>query len=256
MVELNRIYNEDCLEGMKRIPDGNVDCIICDLPYGSTRNKWDIVIPFENLWLQYKRVIKSNGAIILFACEPFASYLRLSNIEMYKYDWVWNKKHPTGQLNAKKQPLRQHEMITVFYSNQCTYHPVLHKNRLNRSFIGIVEKSKKESCNYGKQYDYKSDISSDSMSYPRSIIEQTAVIGNSHEKVPHPTQKPVALIEYLIKTYTNEGDTVLDNCMGSGTTAIACINTGRNYIGFETDGKFFCMAQERIARHKVQPKLF
>lgn len=253
MIELNRIYNEDCLEGMKRIPDGSVDCIICDLPYGTTQCKWDNIIPFDRLWEQYKRITKTNGAIVLFAAEPFASYLRLSNLSWYKYDWVWNKKHPVGQLNAKKQPLRQHENICVFYKKQCKYHPVMHKNRLSRTFIGEVGKSQKASDNYGKQYDYISNITENSLSYPRSIIEQTSVIGNSTEKVAHPTQKPVSLIEYLVKTYSDEGDTILDNCMGSGTTAIACLNTNRNYIGFELDKDYYDLSTKRIKEY--QPKL-
>lgn len=246
MIELNRIYNEDCLEGMKRIPDGSVDCIICDLPYGTTQCKWDIVIPFDKLWEQYKRVIKPNGAIILFASEPFASYLRLSNLDWYKYDWVWDKRHPTGQLNAKKQPLRQHEVVCVFYQKQCIYNPMMHANRLSRSFVGKIHKSQKMSDNYGQQYDYISDIHSESKSYPRSIIIQTSVIGNSHEKVAHPTQKPIALLEYLIKTYSNECDIILDNCMGSGTTAIACINTNRKFIGFELDKEYYDLSIKRI----------
>ncbi len=253
MIELNKIYNEDCLEGMKRMPESSVDCIIADLPYGTTQCKWDIIIPFDRLWEQYKRVIKSNGAIVLFAVEPFASYLRLSNLGWYKYDWVWDKKHPTGQLNSKKQPLRQHELICVFYQKQCTYNPIMHTNRLSRSFVGKVDKSQKMSDNYGHQYDYVSNIQSGSKSYPRSIITQTSVIGNSHEKVPHPTQKPIALLEYLIETYSKECDIVLDNCMGSGTTAIACINTKRNYIGFEIDKEYYDLSIRRIREH--QPKL-
>lgn len=246
MIDLNRIYNEDCLEGMKRIPDKSIDCIICDLPYGTTSCKWDKIIPFEKLWEQYNRIIKDNGAICLFAIEPFASYLRLSNINYYKYDWIWDKKHPTGQLNAKKQPLRQHELVCIFYRKQCTYNPIMHTNRLSRSFVGKIRKSNKMSDNYGQQYDYISNIHNNSKSYPRSIITQTAVIGNSSEKVAHPTQKPVALIEYLIKTYSNEGETILDNCMGSGTTAIACINTKRNYIGFEIDKEYHELSVKRI----------
>lgn len=255
MIELDKIYNEDCLQGMKRIPDGSVDAIICDLPYGTTQCKWDIIIPFDRLWEQYKRIIKSNGAIVLFAVEPFASYLRLSNLGWYKYDWVWDKKHPTGQLNSKKQPLRQHELVCVFYQKQCTYNPIMHTNRLNRSFIGKVNKSQKMSDNYGRQYDYVSNIKGGSKSYPRSIITQTSVIGNSHEKVSHPTQKPIALLEYLVKTYTNEGEIILDNCMGSGTTAIACINTNRNFIGFEIDKEYYELGMNRLKKALSEPKL-
>lgn len=246
MIELNRIYNEDCLEGMKRIPDKSIDCIICDLPYGTTACKWDTIIPFEKIWEQYNRIIKDNGAICLFAAEPFASYLRLSNINYYRYDWIWDKNILQVNLMQKKQPLRQHELICIFYKKQCTYNPLMHTNRLSRSFVGKIRKSNKMSDNYGQQYDYISNIHNDSKSYPRSIITQTSVIGNSNEKVAHPTQKPIALIEYLIKTYSNEGETILDNCMGSGTTAIACINTKRNYIGFEINKEYYDLSVQRL----------
>lgn len=245
-MEKNIIYNEDCLIGMDRIEDASISLIYCDLPFGSTHNKWDVIIPFEKLWNQYKRIIKPNGAIVLHATEPFASLLRCSNLDWYRYDWVWNKKRPTGHLNAKRQPLRQHELICVFYKSQCFFNPILHENRLKRSFTGLIEKGDKESNNYGKQYRYNSNISKDSLSYPRSIIEQTSVIGNSREKLAHQTQKPLPLCEYLIKTYTTEGELVLDNCMGSGTTAVACINTNRDFIGFELDKKFFDISIERI----------
>lgn len=249
-MEKDTIIHGDCLVEMKDIPDKSIDMILCDLPYGTTQCKWDIVIPFDKLWEQYKRVIKPNGAIILFASEPFASYLRLSNLDWYKYDWVWDKKHPTGQLNAKKQPLRQHEMVCVFYQKQCIYNPMMHANRLNRSFVGKIHKSQKMSDNYGQQYDYISDIHSESKSYPRSIIIQTSVIGNSHEKVAHPTQKPIALLEYLIKTYTNEGDLVLDNACGSGSTCVACINTNRHYIGIEKEKEYYDISVNRIEEAK------
>lgn len=250
---LNQIYNQDCLEGMSMIPDASIDCIICDLPYGTTKCKWDIVIPFEPLWTQYKRVVKDNGAIVLFACEPFASRLRMSNIDWYRYDWVWNKKRPTGQLNAKRQPLRQHEMICVFYKKQCTYNPIFHENRLRRTFVGRINKIQSE--NYGRQCDYVSNITANSKSYPRSIIEQTCIIGNSKEKVSHPNQKPIPLLEYLVKTYSSPGDVILDNCMGSGTTAIACIKTGRNFIGFELDKKYYDISTRRLCQYKQLTQL-
>lgn len=248
-----RLINGDCLKVLPTFADNSIDAIICDLPYGTTACKWDVVIPFESLWEQFNRVCK--GAIVLFASEPFASKLRLSNIDLYKYDWVWNKRRPTGQLNAKKQPLRQHEMILVFYNGQCTYNPQMHHNRLNRRFVGKINKSNKLSDNYGKQYDYISNITEDSKSYPRSIITQTAVIGNSKEKVNHPTQKPVALLEYLIKTYTNEGDTVLDATMGSGSTLVACANTNRKGIGIELMEEYYDIAVNRVKAAMAQPKL-
>ena len=249
------LYNGDCLNIMPTLADGSVDAVICDLPYGTTACKWDVVIPFEPLWTQFKRIVKPNGAVVLFASEPFASYLRTSNLDWYKYDWVWDKRHPTGQLNAKKQPLRQHELICVFYKEQCIYNPIMHENRLSRSFVGKVQKSQKMSDNYGQQYDYISAIQNDSKSYPRSIITQTSVIGNSKEKVAHPTQKPVALMEYLIKTYTNEGDCVLDCTMGSGSTMVACANTWRRGIVIELMDEYYNIAVGRVKQASVQLKL-
>ena len=246
-MELNKIYNEDCLVGMQEIPDKSIDAIICDLPYGTTACKWDNVIPFEPLWEQYKRIIKDNGAVVLFGSEPFSSKLRLSNLKWYKYDWIWNKKRGSGFLNAKRQPLRNHEIISVFYKKQCTYNPQFTKRVHERDFRNTVMKP--ESDIYGKINSYKSTITKDSPAYPKSIIEIRCLINNEKEKVAHPTQKPVALLEYLIKTYTNEGETVLDNCMGSGTTAVACLNTNRNYIGFELDKYYFNIAKNRIAEH-------
>ena len=254
-MEINKIYNEDCIIGMSTLPDNSVDCIICDLPYEITQCKWDKIIPLDQMWEQINRIAKVNAAIVLFGAEPFSSKLRLSNIKNFKYDLIWNKKRPTGQLNAKIRPLSQHEVISVFYKKKCTYNPIMHQNRLKREFIGKSYKSKKQSDNYGNQYDYESNIANDSMSYPRSIIEQTAVIGNSVEKVNHPTQKPVALIEYLIRTFSNENDIVLDFCIGSGTTAVAAINTSRNYIGFETDKTYYQIACDRIRDTLREPRL-
>lgn len=249
---MNKVIQGDCLELMKEIPGASIDMILCDLPYGTTQNKWDSIIPFDLLWREYERIIKPNGAILLTASEPFGSLLVVSNTNLFKYDLVWDKKRPTGQLNCKKQPLRQHERVLVFYKKQPTYNPIMHENRLKRNFVGTAKKSIKNSENYGTQYDYNSDIRNNSLSWPRSIIEQTTVIGNSSEKLPHPTQKPVALFEYLIKTYTNEGDLVLDNCAGSGTTAIACINTNRNYICMEKEEKYFKIINQRIKNHNKE----
>jgi site-specific DNA-methyltransferase (adenine-specific) len=248
MIELNRLYNDDCLHGMKQIDDASVDCIICDLPYGITRNKWDSIIPFEPLWAQYKRIIKRNGAILLFSSEPFASHLRLSNLEMYKYDLIWNKKTCSGFLNAKKQPLRSHEIICVFYQKPPVYNPQFSKRKHERDFTAMTMKP--HSTNFGRQRNYKSTIRPDSPAYPRSVIEITGVVGNSREKLPHPTQKPVALMQYLIKTYTNENDLVLDNCMGSASTAIAALNTGRNFIGFEIDREFYELSMKRLSENQ------
>lgn len=240
-MRLNYIDNCDCLEGMKAIPDGSVDMVLCDLPYGSTRCRWDIRLPLDKLWEQYNRIVKENGAIVLFATEPFASVLRLSNIKNFKYDWVWDKIAGTGFLNAKKQPMRGHEMVCVFYRKQCTYNPQKtqgHKRKMSLS-------RHKVNCKATEIYGKHGLTSYDSTErYPRSIQvfsmdKQTCAL--------HPTQKPVALLEYLVKTYTNPGEVVLDNCMGSGSTAVACIRTGRNYIGFELDAKYHAVAMQRIA---------
>jgi site-specific DNA-methyltransferase (adenine-specific) len=246
MIEL---LHGDCLELMKGIPDGSIDAIITDPPYGTTACKWDSVIDFELMWEQLNRIIKPNGAIVLFGSEPFSSALRMSNIKNYKYDWIWNKKKVTGFLNSKKRPLVQHEMIHLFYKKQCNYNPQLHKNKLNRNFKGSLQKPHTD--NYGCQKNYVSKLDF-KKSYPRSIIEQTGVVGNSKEKVSHPTQKPVPLMEYLIRTYTNDGETVLDFTMGSGSTGVACRNTNRRFIGIEQDDKYFDIATERIYKDEPQ----
>lgn len=220
----------DCLELMKDIPDKSIDMILCDLPYGTTACKWDNVIPFELLWEQYKRVIKDDGAIVLFGNEPFSSALRMSNIKNYKYDWVWKKSNVMGFLNAKKRPLKEIENICVF--NSKIYYPQgLNKNTKGKNRRGS------QTDTLGK---YKLINESEYTNYPRTILSF------KNERGYHPTQKPVALLEYLIKTYTNEGETVLDNCMGSGSTGVACINTNRNFIGIELDEKYFEIAKNRI----------
>lgn len=253
MIELNKIYNEDCLEGMKRIEDKSIDMILCDLPYGTTACKWDNIIPFEPLWEQYKRIIKDNGAIVLFGSEPFSSKLRMSNIDNYKYDWIWEKSNPTGMGQSNKRPMKYHEMISVFYKMQPTYN----KQMIKRESSRIKQAHKSEykfnvSNNMtGNQQSiaYKEINSSRydaNLKNPSSIIKINSLRANSKEWCNHPTQKPVALLEYLIKTYTNEGEIVLDNCIGSGTTAIACINTNRNFIGFELDTTYCGIANKRI----------
>ncbi len=233
-MELDVIYNEDCLEGMKRIPDKSIDMILCDLPYGTTKCKWDTIIPFEPLWEQYERIIKDNGAIVLFGSEPFSSALRMSNIKHYKYDWIWNKKLAGNGILAKRQPLKIHEIISVFNSN--IYIPQMTKGKMRKK-MGLKESEITGGNSFAKEYvndEY----------YPVSIQEFS--IANLRRGRLHPTQKPVALFEYLIKTYTNKGETVLDNCMGSGTTGVACVNTKRHYIGFELDPKYFDIACQRL----------
>lgn len=243
ILELNNIYLGDCLELMSYLPDNSIDLIYADLPFGSTQNKWDIIIPFEPLWAQYKRIIKPNGAIVLHAAEPFASLLRCSNLDWFKYDWIWDKKLGTGFLNAKKQPLRVHEKVCVFYENQCTYNPQMFHKENKRKMKGMLIKP--HTTNYGDQKDYIS-TADDNLCYPLSIISIPQLRGNSKEKLPHATQKPVALAEYFITTYSNEGDVVLDNCVGSGTTVEACINTNRQYIAMEKKTFNYDMAMKRI----------
>lgn len=259
MIELNKIYNEDCLTGMERIPDKSIDMILCDLPYGTTACKWDVIIPFEPLWEQYERIIKDNGAIVLTSSQPFTSALVMSNQRLFKYEWIWDKKIPTGHLNAKIMPMKLHENILVFCKSTLVYNRQFKlRSRADVYRLGQPEKhnSKTHKTNvYGKS---KGGISTDrdiTKVNPTSIIEFSN--GNGWSKVGnHPTQKPVGLFEYLIKTYTNEGETVLDNCMGSGTTAIACMKANRNYIGFEKDEKYFNIIQRRIKNYKSQLKLF
>ena len=239
----------DCLELMKDIPDKSIDMILCDLPYGTTACKWDIVIPFEPLWEQYNRIIKDNGAIVLFGNEPFTSMLICSNLKGFKYRWDWNKKIPSGMGYAKYRPMQQTEDIAVFTKNgeKTVYNPQMIKREKpiksggNSIQAGVYSgfKCMGEGKEYKKTYDYKN---------PVTLLEFDKIRRGSL----HPTQKPVDLLEYLIKTYTNEGETVLDNTMGSGSTGVACINTNRNFIGMELDENYFNIAKERIENHKKE----
>lgn len=239
--------NDDCLDYMAYIPDRSIDMILCDLPYGTTACKWDVIIPFEPLWEHYNRIIKDNGAIVLFGAEPFSSMLRLSNISMYKYDWIWDKIKGTGFLNAKKQPMRNHEIISVFYKNQCNYYPQKTSGHVRKKTFRAKNLQTDVYGNMNSDYTYDS-----TERYPRSIQEFSTDTQNSSL---HPTQKPVALCEYLIQTYTKENEIVLDNCMGSGSTGIACMNTNRQFIGIEKNVNFFNIAVRRLSSHKVQKKL-
>ena len=229
------LMNADCLQAMCVIPDGSVDLILCDLPYGTTQNKWDSVIPFEPLWREYWRVIKPNGAVVLTAQPPFDKVLGCSQLEFLKYEWIWQKTKATGHLNSKLQPLKEHENVLVFYRQQPTYSP----QGLLRKSVPTVRKGRDNGGNYGKS---DKDSLQEFSNFPRSILQVA-----SEGKTVHPTQKPVALMEYLIRTYTDEGETVLDNCMGSGTTGVACKNTRRNFIGIERDPDYFRIASDRIA---------
>ena len=237
----------DCLERMKEIPDGSVDLILTDPPYGTTQCKWDSVIPFEPMWVELKRIIKPNGAIVLFGSEPFSSLLRCSNLKTYKYDFIWEKSKATGFLNAKKQPLRAHEMIHVFYSKQPTYNPQMVQGE---AYNKGVRKEQTEDDVYGSFEQV--EVKSDGGRYPRSVqYFKTA----EREGGFHKSQKPVALLEYLIKTYTQEGETVLDFTMGSGSTGVACLNTNRRFIGVEMDEKYFDIGVKRMQESVLKERL-
>jgi len=241
VIELNKVHQGDCLEVMKQIDDKSVDVILCDLPYGVTaRNEWDVIIPFDKLWEQYNRIIKDNGTIILTAIQPFASMVVMSNLKIFKYEWIWEKTQGTGFLNAKKQPLRNHEQVLVFYKSQPKYNPQMWQStpyttkRLDKSY----------STNYGKQVRVDT-INVDGKRYPLTVQK----FKYDSNKV-HPTQKPVELFEYIIKTYSDEGDLVLDNCIGSGTTAVACLNLNRKFIGIELEQKYIDICNKRIMEVK------
>lgn len=252
MIELNTIYNEDCLEGMKRISDKSVDMILCDLPYGTTACKWDTIIPFEPLWAQYKRIIKKNGAMVLFGSQPFTSALIMSNLKMFKYEWVWVKTQPSGIALANKRPMKYTENILVFFQAQTTYNKQMSErwSIAAKKVVVAGVQGDHSTINNGVKLNvpqkrfYDPDVVN-----PKDVLFFSSVPNGGGKKI-HPTQKPVDLFEYLIRTYTNESETVLDNCIGSGTTAIACINTNRNYIGFELDQTYFNLANERIEKHK------
>ena len=247
----------DCLEVMKDIPDASVDAIITDPPYGTTACKWDSVIDFDLMWEQLNRIIKPNGAIVLFGSEPFTTKLRLSNLDNFKYDWIWHKNQPSGMFNASKMPMRAYETISVFYKEQATYNPQMiqrtekelkrlsHKSVKGVSTDTVYGNVKRKSLN---RYENKEK-------YPTNVITGIKCVFNrGSEKVKHPTQKPIALMEYLIKTYTNENETLLDFTMGSGSTGVAAKNLNRNFIGIEQDQKYFNIAEQRIK--ETEFKLF
>jgi site-specific DNA-methyltransferase (adenine-specific) len=244
-----QLIKGECIEQMKLIPDASIDAIITDPPYGTTACKWDSVIPFEPMWEQLNRVIKPNGAIVLFSQQPFTSALIMSNPKYFKYSWSWDKNKPTGHLNAKKQPLRVIEDVCLFYKKQCTYNPQL-IDREKKNIRTTDYTPNKEAANvYGKtkenfKYNEGRVIPIDK-GYPKNYLKFIGVGTNSKNRL-HPTQKPVELMEYLIKTYTNEGETVLDFTMGSGSTGVAAKNLNRGFIGIELDDKYFEIAKERI----------
>jgi len=240
-VSRSTFYQGDCLVEMDKIPDKSIDMILCDLPYGTTQNKWDSIIPFDKIWQHYKRIVKSNAAIVLTGQDKFTAKLILSNEKWHRYNLIWEKSKPTGFLNANRMPLRVHEDISVFYKSLPTYNPQFTIGEKSHLRGHTKEKKQTNNC-YGtfSQDVYNSQPTNEK--HPKSILKFAA----PHPPI-HPTQKPIALFEYLIKTYTNEGETVLDNCMGSGTTGVACRNTNRHFIGIEKDEKYFDIAVRRAS---------
>lgn len=234
------LINGECIEEMKKIADKSIDMILCDLPYGTTKNRWDVIIPFEDLWKEYNRIIKDNGAIVLFGNQPFTSKLVMSNEKRFRYSLVWEKNKFSDFLNAKRKPMKIHEDILIFYKKQPTYNPQYTYGKPYKRWN--TQEAVDKQTNYGKHD--KNVSQSDGKRLPVTILQYKRV-----ERPLHPTQKPVNLLEYLIKTYSNENETILDNCMGVGSTGIACINTNRNFIGIELDKTYFNIAKERIGKH-------
>lgn len=245
------LWHGDCLELMRGLPDASVDMVLCDLPYGTTRNKWDAVIPFEPLWTEYRRVTRPSAAIVLTANQPFTSALVMSNLDWFKFADVWHKTQARGHLNCKVMPLREHEDILVFCGGKLTYNPQI-RPKPKENVRGYSSK-KTNTTSYGAFGNGDHRTIPNDMEYPRSVVR--VANPNGDERGHHPTQKPVALMEYMIRTYTNQGDTVLDNTMGSGTTGVACLNTGRRFIGIERERKYFDIACERIAKAQAQGQL-
>lgn len=237
-----KLWKGDCLERMKDIPDKSIDMILCDLPYGTTQNKWDKKINLEKLFAEYKRIVKSGGVIALFSQMPFCVDLVNADRKNFRYEWIWQKSQGTGFLNANRMPLKIHENILIFYDKLPVYNPQFSKGRKHHR-----HNAHSGSDNYGKFKNLPVTCSDEQ--YPCDIIYFPSANCEKAKKMYHPTQKPVPLLEYLIKTYTNEGETVLDNCIGSGSTGIACINTNRNFIGIELDDKYFKIAKNRIKTH-------
>jgi site-specific DNA-methyltransferase (adenine-specific) len=237
------IYNEDCLTGMARIESGSVDMILADLPFQTTENKWDVLLPLDQLWEQYKRVIRPNGAIVLTAQIPFSIVLASSNLPWLKYEWIWQKEQGTGFLNAKMYPLKSHENILVFCEGIHTYNPQMEPGK---AYVG--KPKTKQSSNWSRLETVVTV--NEGNRYPQTVLK----FDHDKENHIHPTQKPVALFEYLVRTYTNPGELVLDNCIGSGTTGVACINADRRFVGYELDPDYFAAAKDRIERHKAKSK--
>ena len=251
--ERGKLYHGDCLEVMKGLQAGSVDLVLTDPPYGTTACRWDIVIPFQEMWKKIKDISKAAAPSVLFGAEPFSSMLRISNLKEFKYDWVWQKDKATNHLNAKHQPMRRNEIISVFYSERCTYFPQL--SRKKPRDIRPETKKRGQAEAYGAMLNKSTRGIPVSMSYPNETLKFRACFGDKGKSC-HPTQKPVPLMEYLIRTYTNEGETVLDFTMGSGTTGVACENLRRNFIGIELDEEYCEIAANRIRKATEQLDLF
>lgn len=246
MIDINKIHFGDCLELMNQIDDKSIDMILCDLPYGTTACKWDTIIPFDSLWKHYKRIIKDNGAIVLTASQPFTSALVMSNPEWFKCEWIWEKSLFANFMQLKRYPAKKHENILLFCKSTPFYYPQM---ELAKPYENNRKKrNHKEQGTYGRVSE-RTAVKNLGIRYPSTIQK----FPNPNNSLLHPTQKPVDLFEYLIKTYTKEGETILDNCIGSGTTAIACINTNRNFIGMEKDATYFELAKKRINKYKLKP---
>ena len=250
-MDIDKIYNEDCLEGMKQIPDASIDMILCDLPYGTTDNNWDKMIPADKLWEQYNRIAKPDAAIVLFSSGRFTQKLIMSNEPMFRYKWIWVKTKKTNFISAKNRPLAAYEEICIFSKGVTANHC---KNRMKYFPQGLKPCNKVQRRTAGKfgtligtRPSLKSEVFQAWTNYPCDVL-----FFKSPSKYSHPSEKPIELIEYLVKTYSHEGETVLDNCMGSGTTAVACINTNRHFLGFELEKEYFELACKRIANAKAE----
>ena len=248
---MNSLYRGDCLEIMPTLPAQSVDMILCDLPYGTTAIEWDKPIPFDPLWAEYERIIKPNGAIVLFSGQPFTTDLIQSKRKLYRYEIIWKKTRAQGYLNANKSPLRAHENIIVFYKNQPTYNVIKQDANLEKlgSYVGRVKNACPMRSKQYREMDRTTWID-DGKRYPTDVIE----FPNPNNRSQHPTQKPVDMLKFLVMTYTNPGEKVLDNCMGAGSTGVACVETGRNFIGIEINQKYFDIASKRISQ--APPPLF
>lgn len=241
--QLNDVYEIDAFKGMQKIPDKSIDCILCDLPYETTQNKWDKMLPLDKLWEEYERIVKDNGVIILTAQPPFDKILAVSNLKLFRYEWIWGKTHATGFLNAHKMPLKAHENILIFYKKLPKFFP---QKTEGHDPVHYYKKHTSDGGNYGKT---KKGITGGGSTerFPLDIL----IFSKDTPKI-HPTQKPVALFEYFIRSYTEEGDIILDNCMGSGTTAVAAEKLRRNWIGFEIESKYVELTRKRVEELKIE----